>query len=248
MKIKTLIIDDEPIALEKLRSYVSKVPFLELVGECQSALEAVEVLSATEIDVIFTDINMPDLDGMGFISSLPHPPMVVFCTAYSEYAVESYRLSAVGYLLKPYGFPDFQRVANRVLDIHRMRTGASAAAGAAHGDESIFVKVDYRYLRVSLPDIVYIKGYGEYLQIFLNGNPSPLLTLSSFAAIKEKLPGEFVQIHRSYIVNMNRVQRIEKSRVIIDEDTYLPVGDSYKNDFLQYVARHAVGNASRKEQ
>lgn len=244
MKIRTVIIDDEPIALEKLRSYVTKVPFLELVGECAGALEAVELLSAVDADAVFTDINMPDLDGLAFVSSLPHPPLVVFCTAYADYAVESYRLDAVDYLLKPYGFADFQRAANKVHRMHMLRASAISADTVPVVGESIFVKTDYRYVRVTLSDIVYIKGYGEYLQIYLKGVTSPLLTLSSFSAIKEKLPPCFLQIHRSYIVNMHGVLRIEKSRVVVDADTFLPVGDSYKYEFQQYLSRHTVGGAS----
>lgn len=118
MKIKTLIIDDEPIALEKLKSYVGKVPFLELTGECESAMDAIKILSETQVDVIFTDINMPDLNGLEFVSSLSNPPIVVFITAYAQYAVESYKLAAVDYLLKPYGFADFQRSANKVLEFY----------------------------------------------------------------------------------------------------------------------------------
>lgn len=240
MKIKTLIIDDEPIALEKMKSYVTRIPFLELAGECQSASEAMEVLAAEDIDVVFTDINMPDLDGMDFIGSLSNPPLVVFVTAYPQYALDSYRLSAVDYILKPYSFADFRRAADKVLRLHKDRNRTADAAPAL--PESIFVKVDYKYVRINLSDIRYIKGYGEYLQIFLRDVSSPLLTLSSFAAIKEKLdPSRFIQIHRSYIVNMDAVQRIERSRVIMDSDTYLPVGTSYRAAFTDYLTGHSIG-------
>ena len=245
MKIKTLIIDDEPIALEKMKSYVDKIPFLQLAGECMSAAEAMQILAEEDIDVVFTDINMPDLDGMDFIGSLSRPPMVVFVTAYPQYALESYRLSAVDYLLKPYSFADFRRAADKVLRLCQDRK-RSAPAPAATAPESLFVKVDYKYVRVTLSDIRYIKGYGEYLQIFLRDVANPLLTLSSFAAILEKLdPSRFIQIHRSYIVNMDAVERIERSRVIMDADTFLPVGDSYRAAFLDYLSSRSVGSQGK---
>lgn len=244
MKLKTLIIDDEPIALEKLKSYVGKTPFLELAAECQSAFEAIEYLSGNEADLIVTDINMPDLDGLDFVKSLPKAPMVIFTTAYPQYAVDSYRVSAVDYLLKPYGFADFHRAAGKALELYGQRHQNAPAAETApqpQGSGSLFVKVDYRYIRVSLADIRYIKGYGEYLQIYVNGNATPLLTLSSFASIKERLTDNFLQIHRSYIVNMDHVGQIERNRVVMCPDLYLPIGDSFKAPFQAYLASHAVG-------
>lgn len=247
MKIRTLIIDDEPIALEKLRSYVAKVPYLELVGACPSGVDAMDILATTDVDVVFTDINMPDLNGMDFVQSLSRLPMVVFITAYAQYALESYRLSAVDYLLKPYSFADFQRAANKVMDQYTLRNQGGRNTEQPDKCDTLFVKADYRYVRVSLDDIRYIKGYGEYLQIFLVGEKTPLLTLSSFAAIKGKLTGNFIQVHRSYVVNMNRVDHISRGRVVMDADTYIPVGDSYKAALQDYLSGHSVGVASKKE-
>lgn len=252
MKLKTLIIDDEPIALEKLRSYVAKVPFLELAGACRNGIDATEVLSAGPVDVIFTDINMPDMSGMDFVASLTNPPLVVFITAYADYAVESYRLSAVDYLLKPYGFADFQRAANKVLEQYRLRTEQNPAPATtelpqADPSGSLFVKVDYRILRVNIADIRYIKGYGEYLKIYTTGATVPLLTLSSFNAIKEKLPRNFLQVHRSYVVNIDAITGISKNRIIMDAETDIPIGDSYKDELISYLATHSVGLSAKKQ-
>lgn len=246
MKIKTLIIDDEPIALEKLKSYVVKIPFLELVGECQSAMDAIELLTVTDVDVVFTDINMPDLNGMELASTLSTPPMIVFITAYAQYAADSYKLDAVDYILKPYGFADFQRSANKVLETFKARNHTGKPAESTANNESIFIKVDYRFVRVSLSDIRYIKGYGEYLQIYLEGSNSPLLTLSSFAGIMERLNSNFLQVHRSYIVNMNHVHHIERSRIVMTEDVFIPVSDSYKGKLSEYLQQHVVGASPRK--
>lgn len=249
MKLRTLVIDDEPIALDKLCKYVEKVPFLELAGACHNGLEAIALLNGQNIDVIFTDINMPDMSGMELIESLTESPMVVFITAYSDYAVESYRLSAVDYLLKPYGFADFQRAANKVLDQYNLRavereTPPSSTVNTT--ESSIFVKVDYRFIRIELSDIRYIKGFGEYLQIYTTGNDNPILTLSSFNAIMEKLPANFLQVHRSFIVNMNCVSSINKGRIIMDSDTYIPVGDRYKDDFQNYLLSRSIGAGQKK--
>ena len=237
MKIRTLIADDEPMALEKLRNYVEKTPFLELTAACTNGFEALETLTAENVDLIITDIAMPDLNGLELMKSLQHPPLVIFTTAYDNYAVDSYRLSAVDYLLKPYTFVDFQRAVNKAREIYTARH--QAASSGAKTPDSIFIKVDYRYIRVTLADISYIKGYGEYLQIYLQGRPTPLLTLSSFAAIKEKLPDSFLQVHRSFIVNMDHADTIERSRILIGESTSIPVGDSYKTALLTYISAHS---------
>lgn len=241
MKIRTVIIDDEPIALAKLRSYVEKIPFLELAGEYPSAVRATDILAQGNIDAVFTDINMPDMDGLQFIGTLSDPPIVVFITAYCQYAVDSYRLSAVDYLLKPYGFADFQRAANKVLKAYKTRILQNQASNSSDtkARESIFIKVDYRYIRVNLKDILYIKGYGEYLQIHTVNGSQPLLTLSSFSSIMDMLPDNFLQIHRSYIVNMNRIDQVEKSRVILGSER-LPVSDSFKRAFQDYLSSHSL--------
>lgn len=259
MKLRTVIIDDEPIALGKLRSYVEKTPYLQLAGAFSNGMEALEMMasSANDVDVIFTDINMPDLNGMEMVSSLSHPPMIVFITAHPDYAAESYRHSAIDYLLKPYSFADFQRAAGKVMEryalLHPARhdnpdgTSTPAPATAASDSGSIFIKVDYRFVRVNLADIRYIKGYGEYLQVYTVTDTAPLLTLSSFAAIREKLSGSFIQIHRSYIVNMDHVIHIERARIVMDADTYLPVGDSYKANLQAYLASCSIGGVTKKE-
>lgn len=238
MNIRTVIIDDEPIALAKLRSYVEKTPFLDLVGEFSTAVDAMAFISNGNADAIFTDINMPDLDGLQFIESLANPPLVVFITAYSQYAVDSYRLSAVDYLLKPYGFAEFQRAANKLLKTFTSNLQQRESL-SKNTEDTIFLKVDYRYVRLNLSDILYIKGYGEYLQIYTAGNSQPLLTLSSFASIMDMLPDNFLQIHRSYIVNMNRIDQVEKSRVIIGQER-LSVSDSFKQSFQAYLMSHTI--------
>lgn len=231
MRLNTVIIDDEPIALEKLRMYAEKVPFLNLVGEFDSSTDALAFAAENPIDLVITDINMPDINGMELIAALKGKAKVIFTTAYAEYAVDSYKLSATDYLLKPYSFADFLRAASKALEVSR----------EADSPESIFIKTDSRYIRVNLKDIRYIKGYGEYLQVYTTYENSPLITLSSFAAILEKLPENFLQVHRSFIVNMEQVERVERARIVIDSETLIPISESYKDRFNNYLHPRSVG-------
>lgn len=245
MNLNTVIIDDEPIALEKLKFYAEKISFLNLVGIYSSAIDAVNAINSGDVDLLFTDISMPDFNGIELIKSLEKPPMVVFTTAHSQYALEGYKLSAIDYLLKPFSFGDFSRAANKALRQHSLTNEKSPAhAGSIPSDESIFIKTDYRYVRVDFKDIKYIKGYGEYLQIYLDSSSTPLVTLSSFSAILRKLPGCFIQVHRSYIVNMNHVGQIDRNRLQIDSDNSIPVSEGFRPAFNKYLSSHSLGKTN----
>ena len=234
--IRVLAIDDEPLALQQLVTYISKVPFLELAGQCQSAVEAIRLLNSETVDAVFCDINMPDLNGMDFVKSLAAPPLIVFTTAYSEYAVEGFKVNAVDYLLKPFGLQDFIRAANRLKD------RLSPQIGNVEGEESdIFVKTDYRMVKVSIQDIRSVEGMSEYLKLHLDGQPKPIITLLAMKTLEERLPSNFMRIHRSYIVNLDKIQEVNKNRVILDNDTYLPIGDSYKDQFNRYIETKFIG-------
>lgn len=244
MKLQTLIIDDEPIALEKLKNYVEKVPFLNLAGACQNGFDAMSLLnSGTDVDLIITDINMPDLSGLDFVKSLAKPPMIIFTTAFSQYAVDSYKVSAIDYLLKPYSFADFSRAVGKAMAATSARTQPNESAPG--GDDSLFVKVDYRYVRVSLRDIRFIRGYGEYLKIYIEGRDEPLVMLSSFSSVLERLSDSFLQVHRSFIVNMNKIEQIDRNRLVMDADNIIPVGDSYKSMLNDYLSTHALGKTQK---
>ena len=248
--IRCLAIDDEPLALQQLVTYIGKIPFLELAAQCQSALEAKNYLEQETVDAIFCDINMPDLNGMDFVKSLQAPPLVVFTTAYSEYAVEGFKVNAVDYLLKPFGLQDFQRAAFRIkerlessVNSQRLRVGeqSSGMKPIADGqDDTLFVKTEYRIVKVTIADIRYIEGMSEYLKIHVEGE-KPIITLLSMKKIEERLPGYFMRIHRSYIVNLDKIQEVNKNRVIMDADTYLPIGDNYKEAFQSYLDTKFLG-------
>ena len=241
--IKVLAIDDEPLALRQLVTYINKVPFLELTGQCSSALEARQILEHDVVDAIFCDINMPDLSGMDFVRQLAAPPFIVFTTAYSEYAVEGYKVNAVDYLLKPFGMNDFLRAAMKVQEQYNLRhqNAPQQQSSPVQSDGTIFVKTDYRVLRIAIADIRYIEGMSEYLKIHLEGQ-KPIITLLSMKKMEEYLPSTlFMRIHRSYIVNLQKIQEVNKNRVILDADTNLPVGDLYKDQFNEYLERNFLG-------
>jgi DNA-binding LytR/AlgR family response regulator len=241
--IKVLAIDDEPLALRQLVTYINKVPFLSLTGQCHSALEARQILEHDVVDAIFCDINMPDLSGMDFVRQLAAPPLIVFTTAYSEYAVEGYKVNAVDYLLKPFGMNDFLRAAMKVQEQHNLRhqNTPRQQSSPVQADGTIFVKTDYRVVRIAIADIRYVEGMSEYLKIHLAGQ-KPVITLLSMKKMEEYLPSTlFMRIHRSYIVNLRKIQEVNKNRVILDADTSLPVGDLYKDQFNEYLERNFLG-------
>ena len=238
--IRCLAIDDEPLALQQLAAYIKKVSFLELAAQCQSALEARQFLEQETVDAIFCDINMPDLNGMDFVKSLVSPPLVVFTTAYAEYAIEGFKVNAVDYLLKPFGLQDFQRAANRIKE--RLEPSANSQQPIANSqDDTLFVKTEYRIVKVTIADIRYIEGMSEYLKIYIEGESKPIITLLSMKKITEHLPDTFMRIHRSYIVNLDKIQEVNKNRIIMDADTYLPIGDNYKEAFQSYLDTKFLG-------
>ena len=239
--IRCLAVDDEPLALQQLVTYIEKVPFLELAGKASNAVEAHAILQREAIDALFCDINMPDLNGMDFIKSLAAPPLVVFTTAYAEYAVEGFRVNAVDYLLKPFGLDEFRRAANRLQERLTSEAQQQTAPAVHADDDSLYVKTDYRVVRIQVSKIRYVEAMSEYLRIYVEGEPKPVITLLSMKKMEEWLPDTFMRIHRSYIVNLQQVQEVNKSRIILDADTYLPIGDMYRDAFQQYLDKRFLG-------
>lgn len=236
MNIRCVAIDDEPMALEKLSNYIGKIPYLELVSECTCPCEAMQIMADEKVDVLFVDINMPDINGMEFVKALPEPPMVVFITAYAEYAAESYKVRAVDYLLKPYSFMDFQRTAEHV----RMQYSLGQKGASAICDEDyLFLKVDYRYVRVNLNDIIYIEGMNEYLKIHLSSG-DPLLVHTTFKQMNGHLPENFLQVHRSYVVNLKYILEVERSIILLEGGKRISISDSNKDSFMAYLNKNTI--------
>ena len=246
--IKCIAIDDEPLALKKLVTYIKKIPYLELKGECQSALEAKEIMENEIIDAVFIDINMPDLNGMDFVRSLAIRPIIVFTTAYSEYAIEGYKVDAVDYLLKPFGLDDFRRAAEKVKKQFELEArsyqqtipATPALSSEPDNDDTLFLKTEHRMVRISISGIKYIEGMSEYLKIHLE-DQKPVVVLYSMKKLEERLPSYFMRIHRSYIINLKKIQEVNKNRVILDAQTYLPIGDLYRDQFTDYLQQRFLG-------
>jgi len=234
MKITCIAIDDEPLAVKKISAYIQKTPFLELVAECRSAFEAMEIINNRTIQLLFIDINMPDLNGLEFVKSLTDKPYIVFTTAYSEYAVEGFQVDAADYLLKPVTYSSFLKAANKVknlIDLNANSLKESVKTTANH----LFVKSEYKLIRIELDDIKYIESQHEYIKIHLI-NSDPVMTQLSMKAIEEQLPSDrFLRVHRSYIVSLKRISVIERNRIIFDGKVFIPVSDQYKEKFQEYI-------------
>ena len=239
MIIKCLALDDEPLALEKMSNYIKKTPFLELVGLCRSGFEAMEYLSKFKIDLIFADINMPDINGLDFAKTLNDGPRVIFTTAFSEYAFEGFKVDAIDYLLKPIGYNEFLKAANKARNYFETilnRTGKSE-----NNKEYLFVKSDYKILRISLDDIIYIEGMREYVRIHLINGKS-VMPLISLHVLEDQLPSDkFMRVHRSFIVNLRKISTIDHSRIVFDGKVYIPVSEQYKDSFQNFLNMHSLG-------
>ncbi|MEI8048050.1 MAG: LytTR family DNA-binding domain-containing protein [Bacteroidota bacterium] len=234
MNIRCIAIDDEPLAVKKVAGYIQKVPFLELVAECRNAAEALKILDTTDVQLLFIDINMPDISGMEFVKSLAIKPYIVFTTAYSEYAIEGFQVDAVDYLLKPITFSNFLKAANKVKNLVEL-TANSQKESVKTTANHLFVKSDYKLIRIELYDIKYIESQHEYIKIHLV-NSNPVMTQLSLKSIEEQLPSDrFMRVHRSFIVNLAKVSVIERNRIVFDGKVYIPVSEQYKEKFQDYI-------------
>lgn len=236
MIIKCISIDDEPLALKQIKSYIDKTPFLEDVGSFDHAIGALQFVQENEVDLMFVDINLPDLSGMDFVKALDNPPRIIFTTAYSEYAVEGFKVDALDYLLKPIGYSDFLKAANKAKNWFVSK--ALQQPNLKSNDEFLLIKSEHKIVRINLADIKYIEGMREYIRIHLFGQ-KPIMTLMSMKKMEETLPADrFMRVHRSYIVNLNRITTIERFRIIFDEKVYIPVGEQYKEKFQEYLDKN----------
>ena len=231
--IKCIAIDDEPLALKQIVGYIEKTPFLSISGQFASALQALQFIRENEVDLMFVDINMPDLSGMDFIKSLSNPPRVIFTTAYSEYAIEGFRVDAVDYLLKPISYSEFLRAADKANE--RYTTKNESPVTLQHDDEFLFVKSEYKIIRINYKDIRYIEGMREYVRIFID-NHEPVMSLMSIKKLAEHLPErEFMRVHRSFVVNLNKITTVERNRIIFDNKIYIPVSEQYNAQFQKFL-------------
>lgn len=236
MTIRCLAIDDEPLALKQIGTYIKKTPFLELAAICNNAFDAMGYLTSKNVDLMFVDINMPDLSGMDFVKSLSEKPFIIFTTAYSEYAIEGFKVDATDYLLKPIGYKDFLKAVNKVKYLFDLKGVQSESVKTV--SEHLFVKSEYRLVRIELSEIKYIESMHEYVRIHLI-NSKPVMTLLSLKSVEEQLPSQkFLRVHRSFIVNIDRIKVVERNRIVFDNNVYIPVSDQYKERFQEFINKN----------
>ncbi|MCF8372687.1 MAG: LytTR family DNA-binding domain-containing protein [Bacteroidales bacterium] len=234
--IKCIAIDDEPLALKQIVGYVEKTPYLELVDSFESAMQAISFLSENEVDLMFVDINMPDLNGMDFVKSLNNPPKVIFTTAYSEYAIEGFKVDAIDYLLKPIGYSDFLKASAKAKE--RIRAANSESTKIESNEEFLFIKSEHKILRINLSEIKYIESMREYVRIH-SENQKPVMALMSMKKVEEFLPNNnFMRVHRSFIVNLKKVAHVERHRIIFDNKVYIPISEQYKEKFQEFLDKN----------
>lgn len=243
--IRCIAIDDEPLALRQITSYISQMPTLELVATFRSAVMAKEWLQNNSVDLMFVDINMPDMTGVEFVQSLDKQAMVIFTTAYAEYAIDGYKLEAIDYLLKPFGLKDIVRAAEKAVSLYelwqlRERKSAESEAGdegIETTDDKAFISVhaDRRTTLVKISNIVFLESAGEYVRLHL-ADGTKLVTLFRLKNMENSLPSSvFMRVHRSYIINLNYISGYTKGRVFLLGEDYVPIGENYKEAFLAYV-------------
>ena len=232
--MKCIVVDDEPLALDLLESYVRKTPFLELAGKYSSAVQAMKELANQQVELIFLDIQMPELNGLEFSRMLPPETCIIFTTAFDQYAIDGYKVNALDYLLKPISYPDFLQAANKALHQHELmhRTPQDEI-------DSIFVKSEYKLVQIELRKILYVEGLKDYIKIYEEDNPKPVLSLMSMKAMEDLLPpSQFMRVHRSYIVRKDKIRVIDRGRIVFGK-TYIPISDSYKQAFQEYLEKRS---------
>ncbi|WP_194777377.1 LytR/AlgR family response regulator transcription factor [Pararhodonellum marinum] len=239
MKIRCIAVDDEPLALDLVCKFIDQTAFLSLEGRFESAIEALGYLHQHEVDLVFLDIQMPDLSGMDLARVLEgkanaKKPKIIFTTAYNQFAIESYKVDALDYLLKPFGYDEFLRAANKAYQLYQQQN-SEPSAKESEKQSYIFLKVEYQLVKVMLQDILYVEGYKDYVKVHLLGKPNPLLSLSSMKNMEDLLPDQqFMRIHRSFIINLDHIDSVSRNMVNIG-NTQITVSDNYKETFLEFI-------------
>ena len=249
MILNCIAVDDEPLALGLVTSFIGQTPFLNLVGKFSSAVEALKAVHSQKIDVIFLDIQMPDLNGIELArvldNSKANKPRIIFTTAYNQFALEGYKVDALDYLLKPFNYEEFLHAATKALNYAELveRSNALVAVAVAAApeerieDEYLFLKVEYQLVRIALSDILYIEGLKDYVKVWLKSQEKPILSLTSLKSLEEKLPSKkFMRVHRSFIVSLDKINSITRNALQIGK-VNITVGDQYKETFSQFLSK-----------
>lgn len=244
MILRCAIVDDEPLALGLLESYIKKTSLLELAGSYSSAIQAMKYLPENPVDLIFLDIQMPELNGLEFSRMIPEDTRIIFTTAFDQYALDGYRVNALDYLLKPISYSDFMEAINKAVRWfelqQKVEKNITDSVSGKNKKEYIYVKSDYKLIQIELNKILYIEGLKDYIKIHLENEERPILSLVSMRAMEEKLPAEqFIRVHRSFIVQKQKIKVIDKGRIVFGKE-YIPISESYKQELQNYVNEHIV--------
>jgi DNA-binding LytR/AlgR family response regulator len=236
--LNCIAVDDENLALDLIEDNILKVPFLNLVKRCKNAFEAMEVLQSQDIDLIFLDIQMPGITGVQFLQSMTKSPMVIFVTAYKQYALEGYNLNVIDYLLKPIDFERFLKAVNKAAELHSLKQKAEGVEPISEGKNStIFVNADYSLVKVKTDEITYIEGLKDYIKIHLNSSTKPIVTRMTMKSIEEKLPSsEFFRVHKSFIISLDKIESIRNLKIKIG-NAQIPVSESYTEEFFKLIGQ-----------
>ncbi len=236
MRISAIAIDDEPLALQLVTGYIEKTPWLVLAGSFDNPVDAMDFVEDHNVDLVFVDIQMPDLSGIEFTRSVKGSPKVIFTTAYDKYAIEGFKLDIVDYLLKPFSYEEFLKAVNRARRLIRLEKGSPDKIESSN--EFLFLKSEYKIKRIDFNDILYIEGLKDYVKVYLADLARPVMSLTTLKLLESKLPAsKFMRVHRSFIVNLERVDTIERGRIIFGK-TYIPVGELYKEKFQDFLDRN----------
>lgn len=244
MTLNCIVVDDEPLALGLIVSYVKKTPFLNLIGSYSNAMDAAKSFDNQKPYLIFLDIQMPEMNGLEFSKLIGDKTKVIFTTAFQQYAIEGFKVNALDYLLKPISYTDFLQSAQKALNWFEMTNNANKSVAAPIEEEkkSIFVKTEYKLVQVELDKILYIEGMKDYVKIFIEGEQFPILSLMSMKSLETTLPAsQFMRVHRSYIVHANKIKEVERNRIIFGK-TYIPVSDSYKDVFQEFIDKRMLSD------
>jgi two-component system LytT family response regulator len=236
MKIKCVIIDDEPLAISVIEGHVNQTPFLELAAKFTHPVKAFEYLSENDVDLLFIDIQMPDLTGLELVRGLKDPPVLIFTTAYDQYALDGFRVDAVDYLLKPIDYPEFLKAATKAKDWISASRAKNMHVQASK--EFLFIKSEYKIVRIDFNEIRYIQGMSEYVKIYLTQG-KPIMSLLSLKSLELELPENmFMRVHKSYIVNLRKINVIERNEIVYDNGTIIPVSQQYKSKFQEFIDKN----------
>ena len=242
MNLNCVIIDDEPLAQDLLKSYVEKTPFLTLTGVYSSAVQAMRDMANQEpVHLMFLDIQMPGLNGLEFSKLVDAQTRIVFTTAFEQYALDSYKVNALDYLLKPISYTDFMQAVNKAIHWFELKWGKTMSAESSFMPKQyIYVKSDYKLVQIDLDKILYVEGLKDYVKIHLEDEQKAIISLLSMKMMEETLPSErFIRVHRSFIVQKSKIKVIDRGRIVFNKD-YIPVSESYKQDLQNFINEHSV--------